>query len=146
MVYDFPPTEIRSNCRTSSDLPANLPALFTSTTWPCTSCPAGTTTSPSTARGESRVALKLCPGCAVSESSSSTRRMDRFVPDGMVTFRGGGGGAGVAGTAAGGADGAAGGKSCVRAVDGGGSADAISDGREGRGRGVLGRGVVTARG
>ena len=84
--------------------------------------------SPSTDSGESSVALKLCPGCAVSESSASTRRMDRFVPDGIVTFRGGGGGAGVAGTEAAGAGGGADGlESCVRAIDGGGAADAICD-------------------
>src|SRR5271157_4086006 len=103
MLYDLSPTVIRSNCSTSSDLPANLPALFTSTICPCTSYPEGSATSPSLERGESKVARKVCPGWDVSESIASTSRIAIAVPEGIVTFFGAGGGGGV-----GGADGATG--------------------------------------
>src|SRR6266446_4101354 len=62
------------------------------------------TVSPSTAKGESRVAWKVWPCWLVSESMVSTRRTARAVPVGIVTFCGGGGGGGGAG-----ATGAAGG-------------------------------------
>jgi len=65
--YNLPPTEIESSSRTSSDCPANFPALFTSTTWPFKSYPEGTATSPSDGRGASSVARKVCPGWAFSE-------------------------------------------------------------------------------
>src|SRR3989442_6859854 len=53
-------------------------------------------TSPSTARGESKVAWKVWLGWAVSESIVSTSRTARAVPDGIVTFCGAGGGEGTA--------------------------------------------------
>src|ERR1700675_2519808 len=92
--YNLPPTEMESSSRTSSDCPANFPALFTSTTWPFTSYPEGTGTSPSDGRGASSVARKVCPGCAFSESIGSSSRIAMDVPDGTVTFLGGGGGGG----------------------------------------------------
>src|SRR5215472_10478789 len=101
---------MRSSCSTSSDCPANLPALCTLTMWPSTSAPLGITTSPSTASGESSVAWKVCPCWLFSESTVSTRRTANVVPVGMVTFAGGGGGGGgcgAAGTAAGSAGAAA---------------------------------------
>src|SRR5271166_3447145 len=103
MLYDLLPTVIRSNCSTSSDLPANFPALFTSTMCPCTSYPEGSATSPSLDRGESRVARKVCPGWDVSELIASTSRIAIVVPEGIMTFfgAGGGGGAGGAGGRAG---------------------------------------------
>src|SRR5271157_499707 len=97
MLYDLLPTVIRSNCSTSSDLPANFPALFTSTMCPCTSYPEGSATSPSLDRGESRVARKVCPGWDVSELIASTSRIAIVVPEGIVIFFGTGGGGGVGG-------------------------------------------------
>src|SRR5215831_10458304 len=90
---------MRSSCSTSSDCPANLPALCTLTMWPSTSAPLGITTSPSTASGESSVAWKVCPCWLFSESTVSTRRTASVVPVGMVTFAGGGGGGGACGAA-----------------------------------------------
>src|SRR6267143_3344319 len=58
-------------------------------------------TSPSTDRGEFRVALNVSPGWFLSESIVSTRRTANVVPAGMVTFCGGGGGAGGGGAAGG---------------------------------------------
>src|SRR6202140_3792667 len=103
--YSLPLTEIESSCRTSNDCPANFPALFTSTMWPFTSYPEGTTRSPSDGRDASSVARKVCPGCAFSESIGSSSRMAMDVPEGTGTFLGGGGGGGGGG----GAGGAAGG-------------------------------------
>src|SRR2546426_11538212 len=56
-------------------------------------------TSPSTARGESKVAWKVWPGWAVSESIVSTSRTASVLPDGIVTFSGAAGGGGVDGIA-----------------------------------------------
>src|SRR5271157_2711342 len=95
MLYDLLPTVIRSNCSTSSDLPANFPALFTSTMSPCTSYPEGSATSPSLDRGESRVARKVCPGWDASELIASTSRIAIVVPEGIVTFFGAGAGGGA---------------------------------------------------
>src|SRR5947208_13623111 len=57
--------------------------------------------SPSTASGESSVAWKVWPGWLRSESIVSTSRTARVVPEGIVTFCGGGGGGGVEGAAEG---------------------------------------------
>ena len=150
MLYELVPTDMRSSCRASKDLPANLPALFTSIPWPCTSCPAGITTSPSADTGASRVALKVCPACAVSESSSSTRRMASVVPDGMVTLFGAGGGAGAA-AGTGVCCAGAGSEFCGGAIAGSALESAMEDSRGAdrrmgleRSRGTLGLGLTGA--
>src|ERR1019366_5031804 len=89
MKKDLPLTEIVSSCKTSSDCPANFPALFTSWTCPFTSYPEGTA-SPSEGRGASSVARKVCPGWAFSESRGSSSRIAIDVPDGTVTLFGAG--------------------------------------------------------
>src|SRR5437899_9477365 len=90
-------------------------------------------TSPSTARGESKVAWKVWPGWAVSESIVSTSRTASVVPDGIVTFCGAAGGGGVEGIAlAAGAGAAAASGAAVLSLDEEGNA---------RGRGLLGSGL-----
>src|SRR5229473_389927 len=87
-------------------------------------------TSPSTARGESKVAWKVWLGWAVSESIVSTSRTARAVPDGIVTFCGAGG---VEGTAMGAGAG-------VTAATG--AALSVDDVGRVRVRGALGRGLA----
>src|SRR5947208_13697687 len=62
--------------------------------------------SPSTASGESSVAWKVWPGWLRSESIVSTSRTAMVVPEGIVTFCGGGGPVGGGGVRLIGADGA----------------------------------------
>src|SRR5207253_10836546 len=62
--------------------------------------------SPSTASGESSVAWKVWPGWLRSESIVSTSRTATVVPEGIVTFCGGGGPVGGGGVRLSGADGA----------------------------------------
>src|SRR5438132_13374343 len=62
--------------------------------------------SPSTASGESSVAWKVWPGWLRSESIVSTSRTGMVVPEGIVTFCGGGGPVGGGGVRLIGADGA----------------------------------------
>src|ERR1035441_2709258 len=121
MKKDLPLTEIVSSCRTSSDCPANFPALFTSWTCPFTSYPEGTA-SPSEGRGASSVARNVCPDWAFSESRGSSSRIAIDVPDGTVTLFGAGGGAGAAAAAGTGCFSAA----ACSATGGGGTLAAIS--------------------
>src|SRR6185312_10728356 len=81
------------------------------------------TTSPSTASGVSSVAWKVWPCWLVSESMVSTSLTARVVPEGIVTFFGGGGGGGVEGATATGA---------VGAIAATGGAEFVSPDEEGR--------------
>src|SRR5215510_14980002 len=105
---------MRSSCSWSSLRPLTRPAACTFDSFTYTSDPFGKTVSLSTIIGSSKDALNVSPNRAVSESTESIMRTATSVPDGIVTWRGGGGSTrsgltsstGAAGTAIGGGTGA----------------------------------------
>ena len=80
-IFPFTLTETRS--RVSSARPVSLPDSLESTNFTTTSDPRGMTGLPFCITGSSRLAAKVCPTRAISESTPSIILTTRLVPAGI---------------------------------------------------------------